>query len=104
MPGALSRRSALSFLGAMAAAGGGGWPAAAAEPDTAAGPRPAPGPAPGAAARVDTLIGRMTLEEKVSLLHGAKDPLSLGQAGYTPGVPRLGIPPLRLADGPAGVR
>ncbi|WPB95272.1 beta-glucosidase family protein [Streptomyces malaysiensis] len=104
MPGALSRRSALSFLGAMAAAGGGGWPAAAAEPDPAAGPRPAPGPAPGPAARVDTLIGRMTLEEKVSLLHGAKDPLSLGQAGYTPGVPRLGIPPLRLADGPAGVR
>ncbi|MER7874766.1 glycoside hydrolase family 3 C-terminal domain-containing protein [Streptomyces solisilvae] len=104
MPGALSRRSALSFLGAMAAAGGGGWPAAAAEPDPAAGPLPAPGPAPGPAARVDTLIGRMTLEEKVSLLHGAKDPLSLGQAGYTPGVPRLGIPPLRLADGPAGVR
>ncbi|NUH42525.1 glycoside hydrolase family 3 C-terminal domain-containing protein [Streptomyces samsunensis] len=104
MPGALSRRSALSFLGAMAAAGGGGWPAAAAEPDPAAGPRPASGPAPGPAARVDTLIGRMTLEEKVSLLHGAKDPLSLGQAGYTPGVPRLGIPPLRLADGPAGVR
>ncbi|MFD8278537.1 beta-glucosidase [Streptomyces solisilvae] len=104
MPGALSRRSALSFLGAMAAAGGGGWPAAAAEPDPAAGPLPAPGPAPGPATRVDTLIGRMTLEEKVSLLHGAKDPLSLGQAGYTPGVPRLGIPPLRLADGPAGVR
>lgn len=104
MPGALSRRSALSFLGAMAAAGGGGWPAAAAEPDPAAGPRPASGPAPGPAARVDTLIGRMTLEEKVSLLHGAEDPLSLGQAGYIPGVPRLGIPPLRLADGPAGVR
>ncbi|ATL80545.1 beta-glucosidase [Streptomyces malaysiensis subsp. malaysiensis] len=104
MPGALSRRSALSFLGAMAAAGGGGWPAAAAEPDPAAGPRPASGPTPGPATRVDTLIGRMTLEEKVSLLHGAKDPLSLGQAGYTPGVPRLGIPPLRLADGPAGVR
>ncbi|WP_448330604.1 beta-glucosidase [Streptomyces sp. DSM 41534] len=104
MPGALSRRSALSFLGAMAAAGGGGWPAAAAEPDPAAGPRPASGPTPGPATRVDTLIGRMTLGEKVSLLHGAKDPLSLGQAGYTPGVPRLGIPPLRLADGPAGVR
>ncbi|MFD5391038.1 beta-glucosidase [Streptomyces sp. NPDC127074] len=106
MPGALSRRSALSFLGgamAVAATGGGGWRAAAAEP--ASGPGSAPGPASGpAASRVDSLIGRMTLEEKVSLLHGAKDPRSLGQAGHIPGVPRLGIPPLRLADGPAGVR
>lgn len=46
----------------------------------------------------------MTLEEKVSLLHGATDPNSLGQAGYLPGVPRLGIPEIRLTDGPAGVR
>jgi beta-glucosidase len=45
----------------------------------------------------------MTLEEKISLVHGARDPRVLGQAGYWPGLPRLGIPPLRLADGPAGV-
>jgi beta-glucosidase len=49
-------------------------------------------------------MGRLTLDEKISLLHGATDPDSLGQAGYVPGVQRLGIPPLRLADGPAGVR
>ncbi|WP_039946547.1 beta-glucosidase family protein [Streptomyces sp. NRRL S-118] len=54
--------------------------------------------------RVDQLLARLTLDEKLSLLHGAKDPRSLGQAGYVPGVPRLGIPALRLADGPAGVR
>ncbi|MFI6106572.1 beta-glucosidase [Streptomyces sp. NPDC051310] len=54
--------------------------------------------------RVDQLLARLTLDEKLSLLHGAKDPHSLGQAGFVPGVPRLGIPPLRLADGPAGVR
>lgn len=54
--------------------------------------------------RVDRLIGAMTLEEKIAMLHGASDPQSLGQAGYLPGVPRLGIPPLRLTDGPAGVR
>ncbi|MCQ8187433.1 beta-glucosidase family protein [Streptomyces rugosispiralis] len=99
MPGALSRRSALSLLGgamAVAATGGGGWPVAAAEPATGLGPEPG--------SRVDSLIGRMTLEEKLALLHGTKDPHGLGQAGHTPGVPRLGIPPLRLADGPAGVR
>lgn len=45
----------------------------------------------------------MTLEEKLSLVHGARDPRDLGQAGYWPGVPRLGIAPLRFADGPTGV-
>jgi beta-glucosidase len=56
------------------------------------------------AADIDALLQAMTLEQKVSFLHGASDPESLGQAGYIPGVPELGIPPLRLADGPAGVR
>ena len=45
----------------------------------------------------------MTLEEKISLLGGARDPRDLGEAGYWPGLPRLGIPPLRLADGPPGI-
>ncbi|CDR16840.1 beta-glucosidase family protein [Streptomyces iranensis] len=105
MPGALSRRSALSFLGgamAIAATGGSGRPMAAAAP--ASGPGAASGLAPEPGSRVSSLLDRMTLEEKLALLHGAKDPHSLGQAGYTPGVPRLSIPPLRLADGPAGVR
>ena len=48
---------------------------------------------------VRALVGRMTLDEKVSLVHGARDPKDLGQAGYWPGLARLGIPPLRLADG-----
>ncbi|MFE4669259.1 beta-glucosidase [Streptomyces sp. NPDC056716] len=54
--------------------------------------------------RLGQLLARLTLDEKLSLLHGATDPAPLGQAGYVPGVRRLGIPPLRLADGPAGVR
>ena len=57
-----------------------------------------------AAAIADRLLSQMTLPEKIALLHGDRDPESLGQAGYLPGVPRLGIPPLRLSDGPAGVR
>ncbi|MDX6346759.1 MAG: beta-glucosidase [Streptomyces sp.] len=54
--------------------------------------------------RVERLLAQLTLDEKLSLLHGATDPAPLGQAGYIPGVARLRIPPLRLSDGPAGVR
>ncbi|MEV5972817.1 beta-glucosidase [Streptomyces sp. NPDC051921] len=57
-----------------------------------------------AAERVAELLAQLTLDEKTALLHGATDPDALGQAGYVPGVRRLGIPALRLADGPAGVR
>ncbi|MET9802894.1 glycoside hydrolase family 3 C-terminal domain-containing protein [Streptomyces sp. NPDC006368] len=88
----LSRRTTLRlFTGAVAAAAatGTGLPPAKAAPGHS---------------RVDELLARLTLDEKLSLLHGAKDPRGLGQAGYVPGVPRLRIPPLRLADGPAGVR
>jgi beta-glucosidase len=53
---------------------------------------------------VDTLLAAMTLDEKIGFVHGSSDPASLGQAGYIPGVARLGVPPLRLTDGPAGVR
>jgi beta-glucosidase len=55
--------------------------------------------------RVAHLLSQMSLEEKISLLHGApEEPQNdLGEAGYLPGLPRLGIPPLRLADGPPGV-
>jgi len=55
--------------------------------------------------RVDKLLGQMTLDEKVVLVHGiGEDPsTNQGQAGYLAGIPRLGIPSLRLADGPPGV-
>jgi beta-glucosidase len=55
-------------------------------------------------AKVEALIGRMTLDEKIGFLHGQDDPERLAGGGYIPGVARLNIPPLRLADGPAGVR
>jgi beta-glucosidase len=57
-----------------------------------------------ASANVERLIQAMTLDEKIAMLHGAQDPQRVGQAGYLPGVERLGIPPLRMTDGPAGVR
>src|ERR1039457_5358726 len=52
---------------------------------------------------IDALLRQMSLDEKISLRHGARDPKNLGEAGYWPGLPRLGIPPLGLADGPCGV-
>ncbi len=55
--------------------------------------------------RVQRLIGQMTLEEKVAVIRGAREPDAefQGEAGWTRGVPRLGIPDLRFADGPPGV-
>jgi len=55
--------------------------------------------------RVDKLLSQMTLEEKMALIRGAsEDPATnQGQAGYLTGVPRLGIPPIRMSDGPPGV-
>lgn len=47
--------------------------------------------------RIEDLLSRLTLEEKISLIHG--DGLF-----QTAGVPRLGIPPLKFSDGPMGVR
>jgi beta-glucosidase len=64
----------------------------------------APASDAGDARRVKALIDQMTLDEKLSFVHGARDPEGSGAAGYIPGVPRLGIPELRLADGPVGIR
>jgi len=56
-------------------------------------------------ARIDRLLGQMTLEEKMNLIRGGLESADVypGQAGYLPGVPRLGVPSLRMADGPPGV-
>jgi beta-glucosidase len=56
-------------------------------------------------ARVDKLLSQMTLEEKIKLIDGTHENPAVyqGQAGFLLGVPRLGVPGLRMADGPPGV-
>ncbi|MGP4038836.1 glycoside hydrolase family 3 C-terminal domain-containing protein [Gracilibacillus sp. D59] len=56
---------------------------------------------------IDEVIAAMTLEEKAKLVTGigwAAFNDELGAAGKTHEIPRLGIPSIALADGPAGVR
>lgn len=48
-------------------------------------------------ARISGIIKKMTLEEKINMLHG-------DATFYSGGVPRLGIPELSYEDGPLGVR
>ncbi|MFI6939001.1 beta-glucosidase [Streptomyces sp. NPDC050418] len=100
-PSPVSRRSALRLLGAAVAVASAATVGLAVPAHAADATRR---PGPGAGPRVESLIAKLTLDEKITLLHGADDPRGLGQAGYVPGVARLGIPELRLADGPAGVR
>ena len=47
--------------------------------------------------RIDALVAKMSIEEKIGMLHGN----SMFSSG---GVERLGIPELKMADGPLGIR
>jgi beta-glucosidase len=49
--------------------------------------------------RIDDLILKMTLEEKIRMGFGGTEPGVV----VLPGVPRLGIPPIKPIDGPRGV-
>ncbi len=71
--------------------------------------------------RADLVIKEMTLDEKISLVHGtggfgggrggaapsdtvpASALRNLGGAGFIPGIPRLGIPDIQMADAVVGV-
>src|SRR5580658_2222323 len=65
-------------------------------------------------ARADLVLKELTLDEKIGLLHGqgmrgwgppkANDWMGNGGAGWTMGVPRLGIPTIQMSDAAYGVR
>jgi beta-glucosidase len=64
--------------------------------------------------RADLVIAQMTLAEKIQLVHGTGwgalrpgEPIPPGSnegAGFVPGIERLGIPPVNMADSAVGVR
>jgi beta-glucosidase len=58
-------------------------------------------PAQSPDSRARDIVSRMTLDEKIQELHGVTR--SGTEARAVRGVPRLGIPPMRITNGPAGV-
>jgi beta-glucosidase len=64
--------------------------------------------------RADMMIRQMTLDEKIQLVHGSGwgvlragaevAPGHNGGAGFVPGIPRLGLPDINLADSAVGIR
>ena len=64
-----------------------------------------------ARASADAIVARMTLDEKIALLHGLFPPMAKGKtantlipsAGHIDGVPRLGVPLVRESDASLGV-
>jgi beta-glucosidase len=59
--------------------------------------------------KADYLVGQMTLDEKIQLVHGGEAPnqqeprVPRGGNGWIPGISRLDIPDLYFADGSVGV-
>ena len=92
----VDRIAVAGLVAALAVAAGAASPAPAASERSHATAHPS---------RVDRLLSRMTLDEKLQMLSGGPEDAATNEyeAGYLPGIPRLGIPSLRFTDGPPGV-
>ncbi|PXY31889.1 beta-glucosidase family protein [Prauserella muralis] len=81
-------------------------PASGAEPEPSAPDCPWVGSDAPVDERFAQVLSRMTLDEKLGMVHGSAGPFEFVgpvYAGLVPAVPRLCIPQLGLSDGPAGV-
>lgn len=99
------------LVGAATALVMGAAPLAAQQAAPRTGTPPAASASDASQARARALVRRMTLDEKIGLVHGIFPPFSRGKhrdeliiaAGHVDGVPRLGIPTLRESDASLGV-
>ncbi len=98
-------RVAAAALAVIVAQGAGAAlaPPASSSPAGTAAARPwmAPGQSP--QQRASELLARMTLDEKIVMVHGDAFPTGGTYAGHIPANTRLGIPAVVLGDGPNGV-
>jgi beta-glucosidase len=72
---------------------------------------PVAAPAVDGRARAESIVARMSLDEKILLVHGLFPPMAAGKttnelipsAGHIDGIPRLGVPLVRESDASLGV-
>lgn len=109
---ALTRRRFVGAVAAGAVTAGLAEPSASAAASSASSSTAAAAASAGAstsanaanpALRARQLVGQMTLDEKIAMVHGAGFPTAGAYAGAVPANTRLGIPALILGDGPDGV-
>lgn len=101
---ALAAAAAAMFSPVLAARAEPATPTARTSSEVAAGGGSPSGSVQSIDQRVDALLSQMTLEEKVQMMYGVARPRGVHSVGYVPGIPRLGVPPLLLSDGPVGVK